>query len=284
MEIKSVCHIYFSPTKTSRKIAHAVSKYFPDIFKRDIDLTQNCPKQQIINRDELAIITVPVYGGHIAPTATYRLQNLTGDNTPAIIIAVYGNRSYGNSLAELNVWCNQHGFIPVTAATFIGEHSYNSKLYPIADGRPDIKDIEIAAQMGQKIFSSLQTCLSINDIQPINPDKLKSPTNDFAMFRFFTAIIIALKIKHIPVPPTPDTDTEKCTKCGACSNVCPTGAINIKKPSFSNPKLCIRCCACVKSCPQTARSYPTPFAPILSRTMKKRKEPLFFQAEINKNQ
>ncbi len=283
MKIESVCHIYFSPTKTSRKIAHAVSRDFPDMSKRDINLTVNAPEEQVIKGNEIAIIAVPVYGGHIAPTAIKRLQYLSGENTPAIIIAVYGNRSYGNTLTELNSWCGQHGFIPVAAAAFIGEHSYSNDLYPIADGRPDEKDKNSAAQMGQKILLLLRTCTSIQDIRPINTDKLKSPVNDFAMLRFFVSVMITLKIKHTPISPAPSTDLEKCTECGTCAQICPTGAIDNQKPSFSDPELCIKCCACVKSCPQTARSYLTPFAPILCRTMKKRKEPLFFQAEINKD-
>ena len=281
MKIESVCHIYFSPTKTSRKIAHAVSRDFEDILKRDIDLTVGIPDKEVIKSHELAIIAVPVYGGHIAPTAIERLHHFSGENTPAIIIAVYGKRSYGNTLSELNSWCVEHGFIPIAAVAFIGEHSYSSDLYPIANGRPDGKDENTAVQIGQKILSFLQTFPSIDVVQPINPNKLKSPANDFAMLRFFASVIVALKIKHAPLSLAPNTDLEKCTDCGVCAQICPTGAIDIRQPSFSNPELCIKCCACVKGCPQTARSYQTPFAPILYRTMKKRKEPIFFQAGIN---
>lgn len=104
MKIESVCHIYFSPTKTSREIAYAVSRAFPDLPKRDINLTVGAPELQVLKPEELAIIAVPVYGGHIAPTAQKRLQNLLGDHTPVVLIAVYGNRSYGDTLLELDAW------------------------------------------------------------------------------------------------------------------------------------------------------------------------------------
>ena len=35
---------------------------------------------------------------------------------------------------------------------------------------------------------------------------------------------------------------------------------------------CIKCCACVKMCPQQARSFDTPYAPLISGNFKKRKQ------------
>ena len=46
--------------------------------------------------------------------------------------------------------------------------------------------------------------------------------------------------------------TEKCTGCGICTNVCPNNAINIDKYAVINPKLCIACAVCVSECPNGA--------------------------------
>ena len=50
-------------------------------------------------------------------------------------------------------------------------------------------------------------------------------------------------------------DDEKCFQCGACTAVCPTGALYIKRPEmeviFSSDK-CSACELCVSACPARA--------------------------------
>jgi ferredoxin len=48
---------------------------------------------------------------------------------------------------------------------------------------------------------------------------------------------------------------ERCTQCGACSLVCPTGALAISRPSMAvhfNERKCIACGHCLKACPARA--------------------------------
>ena len=70
----------------------------------------------------------------------------------------------------------------------------------------------------------------------------------------------------------PEVDPTVCDDCGGCYAVCPTGAITPGSHE-ADPALCIKCCACVKSCPQGARSFRSPFAPVLSANFARRKSP-----------
>ncbi|MBN2456601.1 MAG: 4Fe-4S binding protein [Sedimentisphaerales bacterium] len=47
-------------------------------------------------------------------------------------------------------------------------------------------------------------------------------------------------------------DSEKCTSCGICVDVCPVGAIEIKQQAVVNEKNCTGCGACVSECPNGA--------------------------------
>jgi ferredoxin len=50
-------------------------------------------------------------------------------------------------------------------------------------------------------------------------------------------------------------NTERCTMCGACTAICPTGALYIKRPSMEvmfNEDNCIVCQLCTKVCPMRA--------------------------------
>jgi ferredoxin len=55
-------------------------------------------------------------------------------------------------------------------------------------------------------------------------------------------------------------NTEKCTHCGACTAVCPTGALSVKRPEMSvefKQKKCSVCGLCVPACPPRAMEVRT---------------------------
>ena len=50
-------------------------------------------------------------------------------------------------------------------------------------------------------------------------------------------------------------DEERCVHCGACTSVCPSGALTLRRDDWSlvfAPEKCFACELCVKSCPVRA--------------------------------
>jgi len=47
-------------------------------------------------------------------------------------------------------------------------------------------------------------------------------------------------------------DSEKCTGCGVCLDVCPAGAIEVKEKAVINDEICTGCAACIAECPNKA--------------------------------
>lgn len=118
-----------------------------------------------------AVFAVPVYGGRVAPAALERLQEIRGEGTPAVVLAVYGNRAFGTAVAQLAAFVAERGFVPVAAGAFVGEHSYSTPGTPIAEGRPDTQDLAEAAAFGARIGQKL----AHGETGPIDAAKLREP-------------------------------------------------------------------------------------------------------------
>lgn len=245
MHIKNVSCVYFSPTGTTRTIVENIAEGLQAERINVMDCTKRSLRKETVFGDEVVIIGAPVYYGRLPEDFTACLNSFTGRKTPVIVVVVYGNRAYDDALKELYDIAVKQGFIPVAGGAFIGEHSYSSSIYPIAQGRPDIDDEAKAREFGRivkdKILSeeSLEK-LVINNVPGNFPYvELKS--------------LLQLKEDRKTDQYTPETDVYTCILCGKCAEVCPTGAVPEEEPTKTDRWQCILCQACVKNCPTGAR-------------------------------
>ena len=262
MDIRSVKTVFFSPTETTARIVNIVAQgIHPDIVSM-IDLTPPESRSQTVNQisDEFTIIGTPVYAGRIPPEAVRRLRRIKGNNTPAVVVVVYGNREYEDALLELRNTVVELGFRPIAGGTFIGEHSYNSETTPIAPGRPDYRDMEEAKRFGKLIRKKMNKYHTLGDIP-----ELQVPGN------------FPYKKWDHPSEIAPVTVEMLCTLCEECASVCPTAAIAVKDAVVTNKAECIHCSACVKKCPTGARKWESAWighiGKWLTENYRQRKEP-----------
>lgn len=279
MKPETVCSIVFSPTGTSKKTAAAIAEGIASeagtaevAALRTIDLTHAAAPETELPANAVAVIAAPVYGGHVAPTAVKRLEGIRGAGTPAVIVAVYGNRAFEHAAAELAALATRQGFVPVAAAAFVGEHSYSTAETPIAAGRPDARDLAEAAAFG----AAVRQKLAAGDLTPVDVPKLKDLRTPIVPLLRFIRFVLGYRRrqKKHPVALLPVGNADLCTQCGRCAAVCPTQAIVRGDETRTDPQRCIRCCACVKGCPVGARTFDTPFAAALSRSFTQRKRPI----------
>jgi ferredoxin len=237
MKITRIHLISFSPTGNSKKVIKAIASAFAEIPVENIDITlpgQNPALQ--FQPDELVIVAAPVYAGRIAALAVERIKDIRGNSTPAVVVVTYGNREYEDALIELHDLVEQAAFLPIAAASFIGEHSYSTAERPIAAGRPDATDLAAAVTFGRQIRDKLATAEDQKDVRlhqrvPGNRPYQKGMG---------------------PLPFAPTLLASRCSQCEACLTVCPSGAITLNEAIAVDRNLCMLCCACVKICPEGA--------------------------------
>lgn len=247
----------YSPTGTSLQIGKTFTTALGIENCTVVDATHEAVGDMVI--EDFAIFVVPVYAGRVAAVAKERLAGLRGNNTPAVIIVVYGNRNYDDALVELEDMVKEAGFIPMAAAACIAEHSYSSESKPIALGRPDSADERaLDGFAGAVRIKFGGGDYSIPDI-PGN-----RPYRDGVGFA--------------PFHPIAGTN---CTLCGECVAVCPTEAIHLGEtgPLWQDGR-CTLCCACIKSCPTDNLQFEEQafleIADMLYKNCKNRREPEFF--------
>ena len=257
--------VYFSPTKTTESVLEGIAQGVEVETVEHLNLTPPDARTRAISEmhGELAIVGTPVYGGRIPFDAAQRLRRLKGNDTPAVVVAVYGNREYEDTLLELSDLVTEAGFIPVAGGAFIGEHSFDSEEMPIASGRPDDQDLKKATEFGKAIREKMQGTAA-----PDEMPSLKVP-GDFPYKKWS---------KWPGVAPT--TREATCIRCEACISVCPTAAITMNETLITDTEACIVCCACTRACPTGARVAEHPrikkSREWLSTNCRRRKEPETF--------
>lgn len=272
MNIAAIHLITFSPTHTSKQVGEAIVHGTGFSETVETDLTLSPVGSLEIPAGTLAVITVPVYGGKVAPLALERMKDICASGAPAVLVVVYGNRAYEKALVELDAFVSERGFKVIAGATFVGEHSYSTERYPIAVGRPDADDLRFAETFGAKIRAKIEATSDMDGLYAVDVSRIQRPHQAFfPLFRFLRKVV-KLRKSGVPMPRVPEVDAGRCTHCGYCATHCPAGAIAKGDEHHTMAEKCIKCCACVKGCPQQARTYDTPFAALLADCFKRRKE------------
>ena len=125
--------------------------------------------------DDVVLIALPSYGGRVPGIATERIKCIQGNNARCVLVCVYGNRDYEDTLVEMEDIANQCGFCTIAAISAVAEHSI---MHQYAAGRPDFQDSKQLKSYAKSIMTKLQTAQQVNELKlPGNRPYNKSSIN-----------------------------------------------------------------------------------------------------------
>lgn len=231
MNITNATVVYFTGTNTTKRYAEAFAKALP--FETSLHMLRyDKPIKKTFDANELLVLAGPVFGGYMPPFVWEQLETIKGNNTPAVLLAVYGARDYDNALLEMNTNLSAKGFVAIGAAALVARHSIATFIAP---DRPNEQDLNEISAFAHTIAERLEKMQSMED----------APTFAFKG-------VLDGKRPHNPAPEVSD----ECTECGICAMECPIGAIPEDAPNTTDGEKCIACLRCVEMCPFEARHTP----------------------------
>ncbi len=223
-------NLVFSPTGGTAKVVDALVSGWGEAVQT-VDLTDIGTEFQKITfgPDDTVVMAVPSYGGRVPGLAAERIAAIQGNGAKAVLVCVYGNRAYEDTLAELEDLAKQAGFTVTAAVAAIAEHSI---LRQFAADRPDPEDRDALKGFSKKILNKLQSGGGTDTVS-IPGNRPYKNAGGAGM-----------------VPKT----GKSCTQCGLCAAKCPAGAIDKNNVREIDKAKCISCMRCVTICPQKAKS------------------------------
>lgn len=236
--------VIFSPTGGTRRAAEIItSEWSNSVETIDLSAPAGDYSKCRFAPEDVVLIALPSYGGRVPAVAAERLSRLRGNSAKCVLLCVYGNRAYEDTMAEMADMAKNCGFTVVAAVSAVAEHSI---MHQFASGRPDEKDIQELRSYAKIILDKMNA--------GITGDALQVPGNR--------------PYKKAGGAGLVPKATKDCTNCGLCAEQCPVQAIDKKNIKKADSGKCISCMRCVVKCPNFARKVNGGMVAVASLALK----------------
>ena len=242
--------VFSSPAGSTRCVAETINKCMrqQNVEAVLLDLGAGDDGSEVLDSIQAAgkqaclFIGSPVYRDVAVPPIVSFIDSLPSlDAAMTVPFVTWGQACSGVALWQMGSALKQKGFNVVGAAKVLAVHSmmWRSST-PAGQGHPNKSDI-------QKIEKMVQTLLHRFESADFTP--LSSGTLDYQLPVRAEKMKNKMDAPWISVPK--NVNTEKCSQCGICKDVCPAAAVGLNPyPEFN--RNCFDCFNCIRLCPEDA--------------------------------
>jgi len=236
----SVYSMYFSPTGGVKKVMDILTEGLSvdrqiDLSAADVDYSAYS-----FTEEDVCLIGVPSFGGRVPTIVLERLRQMRANGAMAVLVVVFGNRAYDDTLLELKTEAIACGYMVGAAVAAVAEHSI---MRQYGEGRPDAQDEAELRQFSKEIAELITNRKSVKDFAVPGSSQYR---------------------EYGGVPFKPNAD-KSCTKCGLCAEKCPVQAIPHDNPASLDKEKCISCLRCITICHRTPENLTRRFCLPLHR-------------------
>ena len=237
MKIEESHLVVFSPCGSTLNCLRTMVDSLPNpLLEHDFTLPGGVQEVVSFGPEDLVVFGFPVYGGRLPSLANRVFELIVGNKTPAVLVAVYGNRDYEDALLEMQQLAEARGFVPFAAAAVVAEHVMEPL---VGSKRPDAQDNRLIRKFAKAVCKRIGAYKSIDEIFLTVPGQ----------YPFRKPLL------HLPFAPV---TLKTCKGCGLCVDICPAEAIHDDAARTADADICISCMACVRGCPKKARVIDHP--------------------------
>ena len=242
--------VYFSQSGTTARVAESIAAGLrTDGYEVDLHNMKGQPPPDVRDYDVFGFGS-PVYYYRPPFNVTDYLKGLPDlDGMPAFVFVMYGTYRFdtGNKIRQTlaSKRAKEVGYFHSRGHDlFVG---YLKEGYLFSPGRPSDVELAEAEAFGRDVAAH------IAGRQYVRPQEDPPPSPVYRLERFLTGRWFARNIYSRLFR----VDREKCTACGLCMQLCPTG--NVAEGRNRRPvwgRNCLLCLTCELKCPEGAITSP----------------------------
>jgi len=240
-EIKVIGIIYFSGTGNTKRIAEQIA-----IGVKDAGLTvavYNVKDNPNIDQFDSVIICSPVYAWRAPWPVRKWIKGLAKQNGKKVFVFITYAGDDSNSILRLARNCQDVGFevigwgrtVQPETWTVVRTEKILRQMEEHAKDKPSDNPID---------FGKTAVDILKGDKPPMKLPRFKTSAYDLVI-PFYSKPALSMWFRiHV--------NRNRCTQCGLCAEMCPTGSIKLNPPypRFTAP--CAGCYGCVNLCPEEA--------------------------------